>query len=273
VRDLTEREVVMRHAALALTALTTLTVLALPSSALASELSVMSIVPAQAGGEVKAVVVKSWSECGSGLVNWAEINSEWPRFGTTPVHIDYDAPGICDGPVTYDGLVASRADVLIISNPAGGGVEYSPEEVAAVTSYVREGHGIIGSYLFFLDGDTPVDDRGLLPLFGLPMLEYDLTFLHPTYQILSRASPLFAGLHDPFVSEGFPSTQTPPDGSWGPQDLAGARIVAKTRNSQAVVTVFHGRSFNGVYVSSMTEHQSGVVDAHFWYNAIVYAAA
>ena len=80
--------------------------------------------PAFAGEGVKAVVVRSWSDCGSTGVIWREINANWANHGTTPVHIDYTIPDLCYGPVTYEALAASGADVLIISDPAGGIKQY-----------------------------------------------------------------------------------------------------------------------------------------------------
>ncbi len=231
--------------------------------------------PAVAAGEVEAAVIRSWSNCDSHHVNWHEINTNWPAYGTTPVHIDYSNIDLCSWPVTYETLVASGADVLIISDPAGAIKQHSASQIAAIRRYVREGHGIVGSYLFYYLAPPLIDDRPLLRLFGLPVDTVSDGPVHATadYHVLVREHPLFTGIHEPFASAGLQSVVTPVDGSWGPEDLAGAQIVARTKGAQGVITTFHDRTYGAVYVSSMPEFRSGSVDAQFWYNAIVYTAS
>jgi hypothetical protein len=226
--------------------------------------------PAGAGEKVKAVVVRSWSDCNSRQVSWKAINARWPDYGQTPVTIDYAAPGVCNGPVTYDAIASTGADVLILSNPAGGLERYSTDEMEAVSTYVHEGHGVVGSFVF-LNGS--IDDRPLMALFGLAdAVDYTDTRHFREYHLLEPQSPLFIGIQEPYATEGWPVTQVPIDGSWGPGQLTGARIVARSSQSKAVITAFDDPSFRAVYISSFPEYLSRDVDAQFWYNAIVYAS-
>jgi hypothetical protein len=96
---------------------------------------------------VEAVVVKSWSGCRSDNVIWAALNAGWQSYGSTSIHIDYRNSALCDGPVTYDALEASGADVVILSDSAGGAHQLSADEIAAIGRYADEGHDLIGSYV------------------------------------------------------------------------------------------------------------------------------
>ena len=111
-------------------------------------------------------------------------------------------------------------------------------------------------------------------MFGLPVEKpYSESLDVPAnYHILVQGHPLFRGIDEPFASDGYASAFTPLDGSWGPEDLAGAEIVARTRGAEGVITTFHDRTYGAVYVSSMPEFRGGAVDVQFWYNAITYAA-
>src|SRR5206468_8960933 len=61
------------------------------------------------GTTIKAVVVKSWSGCGSGRAIWDDLNTNWSQYGSVPISIDYSYTQLCNCPLTYDSLVASGA--------------------------------------------------------------------------------------------------------------------------------------------------------------------
>jgi hypothetical protein len=96
---------------------------------------------------------------------WDSLNATWSNYGTTPININYAHADLCGGPVTYDKLVASEADVVIISDPAGGLEQYSADEVSALRQYAQDGHALIGTFMLLQWRDF--DNRGLAPLFGL----------------------------------------------------------------------------------------------------------
>jgi hypothetical protein len=108
---------------------------------------------------VKAALVKGYSSVGALTI----LNSTWPSYGTTPVVIDTTLATVSS--FTYQDLVNTAADVLVISDAAGAGKQYSADEIAAVARYASEGHNVIGTFVTFQWGTT--DNRGLAPIFGL----------------------------------------------------------------------------------------------------------
>ncbi len=223
------------------------------------------------GGTIKAVVVKSWSGCGSGSVIWDDLNASWSRYGSIPISIDYSNQDLCAGTVTYDALVASGADVVIISDAAGGTRQYSQSEIDAVQKYVTQGHNIIATFVTFFWGS--VDNRGLAPIFGIKRsTSYlpDEQAVTPTYDLLSPDSPLFRDLPDPYQSAGYPSSQVPSDGAWSSNELQFAQLMGKTSDSRAIILVGALASSARIYISNMPEYQGGTQDKQFFYNAIIY---
>src|SRR6059036_1450801 len=85
-------------------------------------------------GAIKAVVLKSWNLCLQ-MDMWSDLNTNWSNYGSVPVSIDYSNTNLCQGTITYDALVAIRADVMILSGSAGGLQEYSRDEIAAIRQY------------------------------------------------------------------------------------------------------------------------------------------
>lgn len=222
------------------------------------------------GGGVKAVVVKSWADCSSGNLIWDSLNANWADYGVTFINIDYAYPGLCDGPVTYEALAASEADVMIISDPAGLFRQYSAAEVADIKRYAQEGHNIIGTYLLFQYNVT--DNRELAPLFGLKSnLDYASMPTSPAYDLIVPTDQLFVGMTGTYTSTGYPYSQVPSDDySWDLDDLDGARYVAKTSDSEAAIMVYLAPHYHAIYITNMPEYQGGVEDERFFYNAITY---
>src|SRR5262245_38488926 len=62
-------------------------------------------------GDIHVVLLKSFS-CG-GASAWAELNTEWPSYGSIPISIDHTSLSCTE--FTYEDLVASGADVLAVS--------------------------------------------------------------------------------------------------------------------------------------------------------------
>jgi hypothetical protein len=227
---------------------------------------------------VTAVVVKSWSNCSSSGVVWDELNANWSSYGTIPISIDYANPELCGSSFTLEALEASQADVVILDDPAGAGNHLIPKEVAALRAYAHEGHDVIGTYLTFYwdNGGKPVDNTALAPLFGL-VRDNGWTggdnSATPTYTLRARkhaAKRLVRNLPNPYVSDGFPSSQLPSDGAWSMNDLAGATIVGFNHDQSAVITVFPDNHYQAIYIASMPEYLGGTQDQQFLYNAIIY---
>ncbi len=219
---------------------------------------------------IEAVVIRSWSGCNSDNVIWDDLNTNWANYGAIPIHITYDNPDLCIGPITYVALAASGADVLIISDPAGRGQLYSSDEIGAIQQYAMEGHHLIGTYLVFQY--TDVDNRGLAPLFGLQAgLTYGASsIITPTYSFLEAANPLFMRLTPPYASEGYYQSQVPASGIWDASALNGARLVGINDDQSAAILSYHGPNYHATYITTMPEFLGGATDKQFFYNALTY---
>ena len=221
-------------------------------------------------GPIKAVVVRDWGGCSSSSLPWDDLNANWSNYGSVPIEIDYSDPALCDSAtVTHAALVANGADVVIVQNSAGGLQQWSGDEIAALQTYLNEGHRVIGTYATFLNGST--DNRGLAPLFGLRSdLTYNTVGLTPTYTVTGQQDSLFHNLGGAYTSSGLSSSQVDTDdGIWTAGDLAGAAIVASTTDNKAVATYYDAGPYDAVYISSGPEFPVGDQDKQFIYNAIV----
>jgi len=222
---------------------------------------------------ITAVLVKSWSACPppTSLTIWDELNSRWSDYGTIPIVIDTDHPQLCPGPFTYADLVSSGADVIILSNPAGGVEQYSPDEIAALEQYALDGHRLIGTFMLMQDPSHPaIDNRGLAPLFGLPAsASYGSIGLpSPAYTLLQPSHALFAGMSNPYSSAGYAVSQVPADNSWDTADLDGAEILAQTSDSRGVILAYYASTYDAIYITSMPEYGGNTQDERFLYNAL-----
>jgi hypothetical protein len=228
---------------------------------------------------VKAVVVKSWAGCtGNGAI-WRTLNRGWAAYGSIPISIRFADQALCGQSFTLAALEASGADVVILDNPSGGELQYTPDEVAALTTYANEGHEVIGTYLtFYWKGGDGTDNTALAPLFGLvadagwkgggvSSTLFDLrTEQHP-----ALAKTLFRDLPDPYQSDGYHSVQKPGDKVWSANELAGARIVATNADTSGAITVYHADAYDAIYIGCMPEYTlDGPQDRQLLYNAIIY---
>jgi hypothetical protein len=230
---------------------------------------------APAEGTITAVVVKSWGNCSSGSLIWDALNANWSNYGSIPISIDYSYPGLCSAydTVTLSNLEASGADVVIVSDPSGIGAQWSSSEAQALRQYANEGHDVIGTYLLLYWGGT--DNRVLAPLFGLnSSATYGGgdTEITPNYTERYPSLPLFRNVGNPYVSSGYPFTQTPSDGAWSSNELTGARVVARAAAGQAAILVRRMGAYDSIYVTNMPEFGGGSIDEQFFYNAIIFPA-
>jgi hypothetical protein len=217
------------------------------------------IVPAKS---VKVVLLKSW-----GVTSvWEAMKTNWKSFGKTPVTIDDSTYVSSD--FTYQDIVASKANVIVLSNPAGGNQPYSPAEIAAVAKYAKKGHAVIGTYLVFQWGST--DNRGLAPVFGLnSKIAYNgavgisnLFKKTKQNQCLLKRIPGAS-----WQSNGYPFTQVPTTGSWKGH-LGKATAVADSDKYVGVVTRYTTTTYTGVFVSNFPEYNGGTDDEQLLYNAV-----
>jgi hypothetical protein len=223
-----------------------------------------------AASTVKAVVVKSWNSSGSELI-WPYINENWWKYGSIEVTID-DTNLIDVESFTLQDLINNNADVVIISDPSGGGNQYSESEYQAIMDYCSSGHNLIGTYLLLSsssDDNHFLDNRLLAPLFGLnPEAAYSVTSTSPTYYYKEPVNNLFTNIDEPYVSNGYPYTQIPVEGNWITSGFDGAEVVGLTQDTTAVITQYNAGNFLSIYISNMPEYYGDTLDARFLYNAI-----
>ncbi len=223
---------------------------------------------ASIGGPVKAALLDPWGNCGAYAPGWNDLNSHWSAYGKTPLTIDTTT--FCDtssNPITYSGLVADDPRVLVLSDPAGGLSRLTAAEVAAVTKYVKDGHNLVGTFATF-DWSTASNDA-LASLFGLsPSFSSTIPPVTPDYSVKDPVWPLFRKVPNPYDSQGYPYSQVPASGTWGPGALVKAKYVALTKGDVAAITCYITDTYQAIYVSNMPEYTPGTADLQFLYNAL-----
>lgn len=219
-----------------------------------------------AGSAVLAALLPSWK---SGQANgWIKLASQRSQYGSIPIVIDTSLAGATG--FTREQLVAIGADVLSISNPAGGVVQYSLAEVAAVARYAREGHNVLGTFLVFRW--STAFNHGLAPSFGL---REDLRYtprslpISNQFQVLLD-TPLTHGLGaQGWMSSGNPFTEILRGGvTRNVAGLAGAVPVAQCDGYKAIVSLFCAPTYSAVFISNMPEYFGNASDQQLFYNAI-----
>jgi hypothetical protein len=212
---------------------------------------------------VHALLLKSW---GTTSV-WTDLKTNWSKYGKIPVTID-DSTYI-NSDFTYQDLVNSKANVLVISNPSGNFQLYSPAEIAAVIKYAKKGHTVIGTYLVFQYSST--DNRGLAPVFGLSSkTDYNTTVVSISNQFQRKAQVcLLKGIPgSSWQSQGYAATQTPvPSMSWT-HHLGKAKGVAEVDSFLGVISLYKAKTYTGVFVSNFPEYFGGTDDEQLLYNAV-----
>lgn len=209
---------------------------------------------------VKVVLLKSW---GATSV-WDDLKTNWNQYGKTPLVID-DTTYI-DSDFTYQDLVSSKANVLVLSNPAGGMQVYSTAEVNAVAAYAVKGHPVLGTYQVFQYSTT--DNRALAPIFGLDAtLQYDETPISNLFYKTKRGQCLFKQISgNSWQSYGFAHSQIPAMGNWT-GNLDHATAVAESDSYVGVITIYNAKKYTGVYISNFPEYYGATDDEQLLYNA------
>lgn len=214
------------------------------------------------GVYIKAVVVDSYGTDLPEYSWWDDLNYLWENYGTVPIEVDIkslDKYGI-----TYQDIVESRADVLIIPCAAATGREYTDSEISAIREYTLEGHGLIATAgtLYF---GVPNNNK-LAPLFGMREdIPYIATWFS-SLNILEPAHPLFVNIPSPyFVGTG--QTVCPLDYAWDPEDISEGTYVALSDSRESAIIVHKGLVFIGHWVG----YYSNNYDLQLMYNAITWS--
>jgi len=225
--------------------------------------------PSSNGDVVYAVVLDGIGTNSPGNRLWDDLNAYWSDYGEEEILIDYST--FHDIGITYAGLAASEADVIIISNNWNSYLYYVASEASAIADYVNEGAAIYISAGTFNNGEyselQPHVDY-LAPLVGL---DNSQTFYwnNNTYQPLHFEQPDHPVLRDitePFSSGYTSTTLVPSSGTWTDAALSEGTFVAISDNDQTAVIVNGDR----VYHSSLPEHYTATQsDMQFMYNVLI----
>jgi len=211
---------------------------------------------------VKVSILKSWGDNSI----WDAMSTNWQNFGKIAVSVD---DTYISSDFTYQNLVDSKANVIVLSNPAGGIQQYSSAEIAAVAKYAKKGHTVLGTYLVFQW--STIDNRGLAPVFG-----FSSTIAYNTSQVgisnlfvkKKAKSCLLKGITGTsWQSNGYPFTEVPATGSWT-GNLGKAKAVAESDNYVGLVSVYKAKTYTGVFVSNFPEYNGGTDDEQLLYNAV-----
>jgi len=219
------------------------------------------------GFPVKAVVLHSAGNIfGDIIANWQVLNSEWYRFGDNMIYIDYTTLNI-EG-ITYENIVATEADVLIIScaYSSGMGWEFTDSEIEAIERYVREGHGLIATAGTLYYG-VPNNNK-LAPLFGLNETTTWNATMTDLLHLLDNTHPLFRNVPNPFVFADV-GTAIPSDWRWDLNELVGGEYLALGHYRESAIVTFRGL----VYISPWLEVIPSYYHHHLQllYNAIMWS--
>lgn len=221
---------------------------------------------------ITVAVVRSWGAY-TVLPVFQELDENWAAYGTVPLTMDLSLKGVDS--FTYEDLVNTDADVVWLSNPAGGKEQYSSAEIEAIAQYVSEGHSILGTYKVFQHFGTGRmwDNRDLATIFGLQSdIAYNTTddSAAQAFNIVA-STELFRDVPNPYVSSGYAQAQMPADDlSWDADDFGEAQLVARTSDNRGVITWYETGSYHAVYVSEMIEYNGGTADTQFLYNALTF---
>jgi len=214
------------------------------------------------GVYLKAVVVDSFGTDSPEYSWWDDLNYLWENYGTIPIQVDIES--LNKYGITYEDLVESEADVLIIPCAANIYREYTDSEISAIKKYTLEGHGLIATAGTLYYG-IPNNNK-LAPLFGMREdIVYYATWFS-SLNILEPTHPLFVNIPSPyFVSTG--QTACPADYSWDPEDISEGIYVASSDFRESAIIIHNGIVFIGHWVGLY----SNTYDLQLMYNAITWS--
>ena len=221
--------------------------------------SVCVITPA---GCLKAVVLDSYGTDDVSITRfWDDLGDDWYIHGDYVLDIDYTTLNI--EKITYPEISDTEADVLIIS--CAYDWEFSDSEIAAISQYVEEGHGIIATAGTF---DSWVSNNiKLAPLFGMADITGGAYWTSGTFTLYYPDHPIFLGLDDPYHSESWITNY--------PWDTTTGSVLAMTDDgySSIITNDVTGtdQGYANIYLNHFPESYAGPYDTRLFYNTIIWA--
>ncbi len=192
---------------------------------------------------------------------WDEINLNWQDYGTIPLFINYTTFAGTNTSFTIQDLETSNADALIIPylfEP------YSPQEIEAINTYVRAGHGLFASGFAIA-----LHSESMGPFFGVKEnLFFDTYYSLSNLNILQPGHAIFLNLPDPFTTS-YPFSFYPMGTGWDLSVLQGASYLAIDTSGSNYGTILTYRGI--VYTSYFPELLSNRDDRQLVYNILTWS--
>lgn len=225
-------------------------------------------------GRIKAVVLDSGGTYLSDYFIWDELIQNWYLYGDYIIDIDYTT--LDKQEITYSDIESTNADVLIISDAwsSSNGWEFTDNEIEAISSYVRAGHGLIGTS-GTLNSEAP-NNMKLAPLFGIDssMPGTWAEYFNSYFDLIYPDNSLFVGIADPYITGVYVTDYGLITDSSDP-----GLVVAESTDSYAKIVQYKGAETSpgsSIYFTHFPElvnyygYEANAMDKQVFYNALVW---
>ncbi len=214
---------------------------------------------------IKVAFLPSWGTSTDSALIYQDLKSDWLFYGSYRLEfVDVTAP------ITYGKLAATEADVAVICDPAGAGIQYTQSETEAIQKFLeQDAAGIFVSYLLVFGSRN---NSMLAPLVGVNggVLHPSNTVQNNTYDLYKPNHPVFVNMTDPWISGGHGRSQNITVSSWHDAILEGAEVIAETTDSKSAIVAYQNLLWKGIWATSMVDYFGDEMDKQFVYNSIVW---
>jgi len=228
-------------------------------------------------GRVKAVVVDSWGNDKAEFTIFDYLNDNWMEYGNYIVEIDYHSLDKED--ITYEEIVNTNADVLIISDAWANGHmgmnhEYTDSEIQAIKQYVKQGHGLIGTSGSL--SEYPENNAKLGGLFGIKEQSGLWNNREAAGGGALYGKSIDILVSDEILTKNVPVNYNPGDSSaiinLELDETKAPILVGKLKDREDVfISAYKPESGASVYFCNFPElHTANEQDKQFFYNAILW---
>ncbi len=219
----------------------------------------------EAARTIKVAFLPSWGTSTDSALIYQDLKSNWLFYGSYRLEfVDVTSP------ITYGKLADTEADVALICDPAGGGIQFAQSEAEAIQRFLeQDAAGIFVSYLLVSSFNN---NSMLAPLVGVDgnTLDPNSVTQNNTYDLYQPNHPVFVNMTDPWISGGYGRSQNLTVPSWHDAILDGAEIIAETTDSKAAIVAYQNSLWKGIWATSMVDYYADEMDKQFVYNSILW---
>ncbi|MGB4204602.1 MAG: T9SS type A sorting domain-containing protein [Bacteroidales bacterium] len=220
---------------------------------------------------VPAKIICVVDSYGSNFTSWF-----WDELNATYGDIIIDYATLSKPDISYNDLVNSGAEVLIIDNAWNAAQVYgelTTDEISAIAKYVDEGKGLVVT-AGTLNSYLVPNHNQLAPLLGLiPNAFYEwndgVEYVGGEYidiELQNPVHPVFKKIYNPFVP-GYASSAIPYTKDWH-DAIDDAEILAISSGNEAVITAYRNR----IYLPHLLTLEVSANDYKLMYNSIIFCA-